>query len=663
MSILIGVVLLGVDVMVDQPQLGALIGWLGFINLLLGIFNLIPGFPMDGGRVLRAILWRLRGDAEAATRHAALVGRVSRYLLIGFGVSWRSARSEHRSAACGWRLIGWFLSTAAEATMAQAGVERSLRGSACATPWTRPPAVSPNEPVADLVQDRLLRGEDRSFLVRHDDGGLAGIVTLGDVRRLPRDAWAGARVTDIMTRFADLATIGPDAPLADALRLLQEREIGQLPVVGGDGRQPGRPGHASRDPAPPRGPHEARHVTPMLTVGRGAGAAAGARVEPTPGETVALTDAAGRVLAEPRVVAAVDVPPSTTRRWTGMRCVPPTRPGRCAVVGEVTAGMSSLPTVGAGTAVRIMTGAPMPPGADAVVPSRSAEESAARWARARHGRSPRSHRRPRHAGRRRDLPVRRAHPVEDRGAGVGRARLGRRAAAAGGCRSSRPATSWSGWGRRSGRTRSTTRTAWRSPRAVREAGGEALLLPRAPDDAGELERAMVDAASRADLVVTSAGVSVGRARPCPRGPRGPGSLDFWRIAIQPGKPLAVGELDGTTVIGLPGNPVSALVVFELFVRPLIRAMLGLPGDGRLHLRRCRRGASRRMPVARAFLRVRVLRDAGRRRSPAPPAVSSRPSCGRWPTPMPSSSSPRARTPPSPAHYEAICSSRSRLAAR
>ena len=84
----------------------------------------------------------------------------------------------------------------------------------------------------------MLRGDDRSFLVRHDDGGLAGMVTLGDVRRLPREAWADARVTDIMTRYGDLATIGPDAPLADALRLIQEREVGQLPVIGDEGRQP-----------------------------------------------------------------------------------------------------------------------------------------------------------------------------------------------------------------------------------------------------------------------------------------------------------------------------------------------------------------------------------------------------------------------------------------
>jgi CBS domain-containing protein len=84
----------------------------------------------------------------------------------------------------------------------------------------------------------MLRGEDRSYLVRHDDGGLAGIVTLSDVRRLPRDTWAAARVTDIMTRYADLATIRSDAPLVEALKSLEEREVGQLPVIDDDVRTP-----------------------------------------------------------------------------------------------------------------------------------------------------------------------------------------------------------------------------------------------------------------------------------------------------------------------------------------------------------------------------------------------------------------------------------------
>ena len=118
--------------------------------------------------------------------------------------------------------------------------------------------------------------------------------------------------------------------------------------------------------------------------------------------------------------------------------------------------------------------------------------------------------------------------------------------------------------------------------------------------------------------MTWGGVSVGRHDHVRELLERTGALDFWRIAVQPGKPLAVGELDGTTVIGLPGNPVSALVTFELFVRPFVRRMLGLPGDGR---QRVHARPSERMPKdpgRRAYLRV-VLepsRDGGHVARPA-----------------------------------------------
>jgi molybdopterin molybdotransferase len=89
-----------------------------------------------------------------------------------------------------------------------------------------------------------------------------------------------------------------------------------------------------------------------------------------------------------------------------------------------------------------------------------------------------------------------------------------------------------------------------------------------------------------------------------------GSLDFWRIAVQPGKPLAVGALGGATIIGLPGNPVSALVTFELFVRPVIRAMVGQIGDGRLHVMATPTERMPKDPARRAFLRVGVWREDG-----------------------------------------------------
>jgi len=238
-SIVIGVAFLALDLVVDQPQLAALIGWLGVINLILGLFNLIPGFPMDGGRVLRAILWRLRGDRLVATRNAAMVGRLFAYGFIGLGV-YLALRPDGSLFSGLWlALIGWFLSNAAESTAAQAGVEASLKGVRVRDAMDATPAeVTPNETVADLVQERMLRGEDRSFLVRHDDGGLAGIVTMSDVRALPREQWPAARVTDIMTRHGALATIRSDAPLVDALRALEERQVGQLPVVDDDVRVP-----------------------------------------------------------------------------------------------------------------------------------------------------------------------------------------------------------------------------------------------------------------------------------------------------------------------------------------------------------------------------------------------------------------------------------------
>ena len=231
-SLAVGAALLGIDVLLNQPQLLAAVGMLAFLNLTLGLFNLIPGFPMDGGRILHSILWKLRGDRNVATRNAAGVGRLFGYLLIAGGI-FLIFQGANLFNGVWLALIGWFLSNAAEATVAQMTLERALHGMKVHDVMeSDPPAVSPNESVSDLVNDRLIRGEHRSFLVRHDDGGLAGIVTLSDVRRTPRESWESARVTDIMTRYADLATIGPDAGLEAALKLLQEREVNQLPVVG-----------------------------------------------------------------------------------------------------------------------------------------------------------------------------------------------------------------------------------------------------------------------------------------------------------------------------------------------------------------------------------------------------------------------------------------------
>jgi molybdopterin molybdotransferase len=143
--------------------------------------------------------------------------------------------------------------------------------------------------------------------------------------------------------------------------------------------------------------------------------------------------------------------------------------------------------------------------------------------------------------------------------------------------------------------------------AIREAGGEPREPARVGDDAAAIERALADVARTADLVLTSGGVSVGSHDHVRDAIERLGRLDFWRIAMQPGKPLAVGEIEGRLVIGLPGNPVSALVVTELLVRPLIRAVLGLPGDGREHAPATLDVDLRKDPERDAYLRVRVRR--------------------------------------------------------
>lgn len=328
-----------------------------------------------------------------------------------------------------------------------------------------------------------------------------------------------------------------------------------------------------------------------------------ARATPMPAEPVALADAAGRVLADPRIVASVDVPAFDNSAMDGYAVRAADTPGTLTLVGEVTAGMASLPSISPGTAVRIMTGAPMPRGADAVVPIEQAEEvgQAVVLAEARPGAHVRSAGHDTHAGDAVRLPgeLTPAKIAVLASLGIGVVEVRRRPVVA----ILSTGDELVGVGETAGPHQVHDANGVALAAAVREAGGEPILLPRARDDAAEIERVLVRAAARADLLVTSAGVSVGRHDHVRGVLEARGTLDFWRIAIQPGKPLAVGELAETTLIGLPGNPVSALVVFELFVRPFVRAMLGLSGDGRLHQRVTSDERIGKDPGRRAFLRV------------------------------------------------------------
>jgi molybdopterin molybdotransferase len=333
------------------------------------------------------------------------------------------------------------------------------------------------------------------------------------------------------------------------------------------------------------------------------------RVSPAEGEAIALADAAGRVLVEPRVIARVDVPPFANSAMDGYAIRAADAPGPLTLTGEIAAGAAELPAVTAGTAVRIMTGAPMPPGADSVVPLEEAVE-AVEGVTVPGSVQPGAHvRAAAHDTRAGDeicLPgaLTPAGIAVLASLGIGSVDVRRRPVVA--VLSTGDELAGPGQALRPGQIHDANSPALAA--AVVEAGGQPLTLARAGDERGAIERALADAAARADLVVTSGGVSVGRHDHVREVLEERGQLGFWRIAVQPGKPLAVGELDTTTVIGLPGNPVSALVTFELFVRPFIRAALGLIGDGRLHLRARPEARIEKDAARRAFLRVVVRQD-------------------------------------------------------
>jgi molybdopterin molybdotransferase len=338
-------------------------------------------------------------------------------------------------------------------------------------------------------------------------------------------------------------------------------------------------------------------------------------------EPISLTDAVGRVLAEPKVIAAVDVPPFANSAMDGFAVRAADTPGSLRVVGEVAAGAGELPTVEPGTAVGIMTGAPLPPGADAVVPIEDVQEADGVVSIAESVLSANHVRAAAHDTRAGDeicLPgaLTPAKIAVLASLGIGDVTVRRRPVVA----ILSTGNELVGPGEPLGPGQIHDANGVALAAAVTEAGGEPLILPRQLDEEALIESALMDAARQAELVVTSGGVSVGRHDYVRAVLERHGSLDFWRIAVQPGKPLAVGALGGATVIGLPGNPVSALVTFELFVRPFIRTMLDLPGDGRLHVRATPTERIEKDAPRRAFLRVAVWHEDG--------AIHARPAGGQ-----------------------------------
>ncbi len=214
-----------------QPAtpVASVIGWLGYINLVLAAFNMVPGYPLDGGRVLRSIVWWKTGSMERATRAAGFVGQGFAFLFILLGL-WQFF-TGHGFGGLWLAFIGWFLLDASRSSMVQTELMSALRGvrvrdvmeRACAT-------VDANVSLQSLVDDHLLRSGARCVVVQNE-GYLAGLITPSDIGRIDRELWPVTPIKKAMRPVQELRTVTPDTMVTQALETMARYNVNQLPVV------------------------------------------------------------------------------------------------------------------------------------------------------------------------------------------------------------------------------------------------------------------------------------------------------------------------------------------------------------------------------------------------------------------------------------------------
>jgi Zn-dependent protease/predicted transcriptional regulator len=230
-SFILAAIAYAVAAFVNEPRVDVVARYLFSINLLLGLFNLIPGFPLDGGRVLRAILWGSTGSQRKATEWAGLGGKLVAYGMFGVGIL--MVLDGNLVGGIWLAAIAWFLYSAASSSVQQIVFETRLR-KVRAGDVVRPDemTVQPGISVAELVDTYLLPGNRRAVPVT-DNGRLVGIVTVSDVQRVPHEVRNKVSVAEIMGGRDGMVSVRVDQPVQDAVEILAERDLEQVPVLDG----------------------------------------------------------------------------------------------------------------------------------------------------------------------------------------------------------------------------------------------------------------------------------------------------------------------------------------------------------------------------------------------------------------------------------------------
>jgi Zn-dependent protease/CBS domain-containing protein len=211
-----------------QPLWG-LFKYLALINFSLAIFNLIPGFPLDGGRVFRALVWAATKDMRRATLVAANAGRLFGFLFIFIGV-WKIFNGDFGGGV--WiAFIGWFLDNAASAQVHQAMFQGLLAGHTVSQAMSSHSATVPADlTLQQLVDEHILGGGQRCFLVTRD-ADTVGMITLHRIKEVPRHDWATTSAAQVMLPLKQLKRIDPDTQLWIALQQMDRDGVNQLPVT------------------------------------------------------------------------------------------------------------------------------------------------------------------------------------------------------------------------------------------------------------------------------------------------------------------------------------------------------------------------------------------------------------------------------------------------
>lgn len=219
-----------------SPAIGGVAQYLALLNLLLAVFNLLPGFPLDGGRIFRAAVWKSTGDYTRATRWSTTGGKWLAYVLIAFGLL---SVFQGNLGGLWLVLIGWFLRNAAIASYQQHLLQQVLEHVRARDAMTRDPeTVEPDLTLQELVDEHFLRRRYHAFPVA-TDGRPLGLITLGQVKEVPREEWSRRTVAETMTPIeSDGVAVSPDEPMTEVLRKM-ERSGSRRVLVTRDGHLEG----------------------------------------------------------------------------------------------------------------------------------------------------------------------------------------------------------------------------------------------------------------------------------------------------------------------------------------------------------------------------------------------------------------------------------------